>query len=135
MTDAEVVAETLEHCAELGIDPVNAMYRQFFNSSAAADALMGHSDGQMRGRMAAQTFELLLDDSLSGDGGYLRWEVDNHVGAYGVTPDLYVPFFEAVRDSIRAALTNQWTDAYEHAWNQRIAALVDDIQAHIGART
>ena len=45
---------------------------------------MDHSDQYMKGRMLAQVFELLLDDEHLGEGSYLRWEVNNHLLAYGV---------------------------------------------------
>ena len=134
MNSAEQVARALELCAERDIDPVPAIYDKFFAACDQAVEVMGHSDGPMRGRMAAQTFELLVDDNLIGEDSYLRWEIENHIGAYGVHADIYPAYFAAVKEAFREALEDCWSDVDEQAWNARIALLQEDLDAHVAAQ-
>ncbi len=133
MTDLDILTRSLEQCAELDIDPTPEIYAHFFDICEGATDLMGHSDAHMRSRMVNQVFELLLDDALSGAGNYLRWEVDNHLSAYGVQVHMYPAFFEAVKHGVRNALGELWSDDCERAWDRRIDMLQADIDAHTAA--
>lgn len=130
MTDVEIVTNTLEQCAELDVDLTPAIYDVFFETCAGAVPLMDHSDEHMRGRMAEQAFELIMDDSLEGAGNYLRWEVDNHLSAYSVDVSMYRSFFAAVKAAVKRTIINAWQDEHEQAWNARIEALLADIHSH-----
>ena len=37
-----------------------------------------------------------MSDEHLDAGGYLDWELDNHLRAYGATPAMYETFFESV---------------------------------------
>ena len=132
MTDLEIVTNTLEQCAELDIDLTPAIYDVFFETCAAAVPLMDHSDEHMRGRMAEQVFELIMDDSLEGAGNYLRWEVDNHLSAYSVDVSMYRSFFASVKEAVKHTIVDAWQDEHERAWDARIEALLADIHRHAG---
>ena len=126
----EVVGASLETCAEQAGDITSAVYEHFFTHCPNAIPLMGHSDDGMKGRMLAQVFELLLTDEHLGDDGYLRWEVDNHVLAYGVEVDMYPGFLQAVADTVKSSLGDAWSVDHAQAWSTRVATLLADISAH-----
>ena len=106
---------------------------RFFAANDAASDLMAHSDEGMRGRMMAQTLELLLTDEHLGEGGYLRWEVNNHLLAYGVDVSMYEGFLNAVVDVIKESLGEDWNDCYAQAWRTKVDALLTDIFAEASA--
>ena len=123
------ISDSLEQCAEAAGDITDTVYERFFNECGSAEPLMGHSDTGMKGRMLAQVIELLLTDEHLGDDGYLRWEVDNHLLAYGVEVEMYPAFLNAVRDEVKESLGNGWDADQEKAWSTRIDTLLEDIYA------
>ena len=88
---------------------------------------MGHSDEPMRGRMLEQTYELLMDAKLQGPESYFRWEIRNHVSAYGVSASMYGTFFQALEAAVAQALGGDWTPQMEKAWQQRIEDLLHEV--------
>ena len=123
------ISDSLEQCADAVGDITDVVYDRFFSQCGSAEPLRGHSDTGMKGRMLAQVFELLLTDEHLGDDGYLRWEVDNHLLAYGVEVDMYPAFLEAVRDVVKESLGPAWGTDQAHAWSSRIETLLQDIYA------
>ena len=86
------------------------VYERFFQLRPDAEGLMQQADVSMRGRMLDQTFELLMDQDVLGPESYFRWEVTNHVSAYGVSADMYGPYFQAMGDVLAPALGDEWTE-------------------------
>ena len=123
----ELVVASLEQVAERDIDLTPAIYQIFFDRCSAALPLMGHSDEYMRGRMAAQIFELLIDDAHLGEGGYLSWEVDAHCKDYGVDPAMYDVLFAAVKSAVKEAISDGWNSEFDAAWDYRIEHLLAEI--------
>ena len=103
------IYEAFELLAARDIDLQQETYRRFFHLCPEAQGLMGHSDDPMRARMLEQTYELLIDAELQGPGNYFRWEIRNHVSAYGVTEPMYLLFFRALEQAIAQALGQAWT--------------------------
>jgi hypothetical protein len=130
MGDVELITDDFVRVSELDIDLAGAIYERFFDSCEAAVPLMGNSDIYMRGRMLEQVYELFMDENHEGEGGYLRWEVDNHLDAYNVDVSMYESFLHAVKDATKAVLHENWGSQNEHAWDSRIDALLKDIHAH-----
>jgi len=128
------ISDSLEQCAEQVGDITAPVYERFFAKCSDAEPLMGHSDDGMKGRMLAQVIELLLTDEHLGDDGYLRWEVDNHLLAYGVEVDMYPAFFEAVRDTVKASLADSWNVDQASAWATRIERLLQDVYTQAAAQ-
>ena len=87
------ICEAFELRAAKDIDLRQETYRRFFRLCPDAQGLMGHSDEPMRGRMLEQTYEHLKDAKLQGQDSYVRWEIRNHVSAYGVSVSMYGTFF------------------------------------------
>ncbi len=128
------ISDSLEQCAEAVGDITAPVYNRFFAQCGDAEPLMGHSDEGMKGRMLAQVIELLLTDEHLGNDGYLRWEVDNHLLAYGVDVGMYPAFFEAVRDTVKDSLGTAWGVAQADAWSTRIKLLLQDVYTQAEAQ-
>ncbi len=133
--DQHTITQALEEIAEREIDITDAVYEHFFALYPDAAALMSHSDELMRGRMLEQTLMLLMDADAMGEGNYLRWEVDNHLDAYGVLEGMYPAFLESIRLAMRDALDKQWLPAYEQAWQNHTVRLLEDISQHAQTKT
>lgn len=128
------ISDSLEQCAEQAGDITDAVYERFFAICPSAEPLMGHSDQGMKGRMLAQVIELLLTDEHLGEDGYLRWEVDNHLLAYGVEVGMYTTFMSALHEIVRNSLGDAWSDSQQQAWESRISTLLNDIQTEAAAQ-
>ncbi len=115
--------------AERAGDIVPAVFSDFFARSDAGAALMAHSDQPMQGRMFEGTVELLLSAEALAPGGYLDWELDNHLTAYGATLPMYLDYLAAVRDCVQQACGADWSDAFEAAWNARTGAIMARVEA------
>ena len=122
-----ILSASLEQCSDNEGDITDQVYERFFAGCQAALPLMNHSDQYMKGRMLAQVFELLLDDDQIGEGGYLRWEVNNHLSAYGVDVSMYRSFLDALCDTVKQSLGSAWTTSQATAWAERIDWLLADI--------
>ncbi len=122
-----ILIASLEQCSENEGDIIEQVYERFFSGCQAAIPLMHHSDEHMKGRMLAQVFELLLDDDQIGEDGYLRWEVKNHLGAYGVDVSMYKSFLDALCETVKHSLGSAWTTSQASAWAERIDSLLQDI--------
>lgn len=123
----QLISTSLEACAELEGDITDKVYAHFFTGCNAALPLMDHSDQYMKGRMLAQVFELLLDDDHLGEGGYLRWEVNNHLLAYGVDVAMYRSFLDAICEVVKESLGTNWSAALANAWATKIDELLTEI--------
>ncbi len=122
------VAASLEQVAESSGDISREVYERFEARHPRWAALMSHMDTHMLGRMMQDVLVLLMTPPDHIDGHYLSFEVSSH-RAYGVSPDMFPPLLETVRDTLRDHLEDAWTPAMETAWNQRIEALGAQIEA------
>ncbi|MEM9621190.1 MAG: globin [Pseudomonadota bacterium] len=127
------ITRSLEICANNLGDIVPQVYQRFFQLSAPAQQLMGHSDDQMRGRMFEQTLELLMTDDHFGENGYLDWELDNHLLAYQVDREMYEAFFAAITDVVREGTGDAWGTADAAAWQARTQLILDQVYRHPGS--
>ena len=107
-----------------------AIYERFFGFSDEANQVMGHSDQYIHGRMFEQVLELLMSDEHFGPGGYLDWELDNHLDAYHVTPQMYEAFFKAVVQIVREGVGSAWTERDTLAWQSRVDRVMEQVDAH-----
>jgi hemoglobin-like flavoprotein len=121
------ICEAFELLAAKDIDLQQETYLRFFQLCPEAQGLMGHSDEPMRGRMLEQTYELLMDAKLQGPESYFRWEIRNHVSAYGVSASMYGAFFQALEATIAQALGEAWKQQMAKAWQQRVEDLLHEI--------
>ena len=121
------LTQAFEALAERDMDLSPQIYERFFQLRPDAEGLMQQSDVSMRGRMLDQTFELLMDPDLLGPESYFRWEVRNHVSAYGVSADMYGPYVQAVGEVRAQARGAEWTQQFASAWRVRVADLLQDL--------
>ena len=132
--ELECLTQSLALAAEQAGDITPAVFDNFFTRSEQGRALMSHSDEHMRGRMMTSVYELLMTDDHFGPGGYLEWELDNHIDAYAATPDMYDDFFAALADVVEQAVVasggrQQWA-SYAPAWQARIERIMHQVHAH-----
>jgi hypothetical protein len=91
---------------------------------------MEYSDEHMRGRMFAAVLELFMSDEHLDAGGYLDWELDNHLRAYGATPAMYETFFESVVTTLAEGLADDWSERWSQAWRDRLARIMEHVKIH-----
>ena len=119
--------EAFSVLAEQSIDLMDATYKRFFQLCPEAEGLMGHSDAPMRGRMLEQTYELLMNAELDGPESYFRWEIANHLSAYGVSAQMYDTYFQALGEAMAQALGSRWDAQLANAWQARVENLLRDV--------
>lgn len=129
MTPNDPVLASLELLED---DITRPVYERFARVCPQWAALMDHMDSYMLGRMMSDVLTLLMTPPEEIDRHYLTFEVDSH-RAYGVTPDMFPPLLEAVRETLQDSLGRRWTKAMDQAWGQRIAALAEEIDSVAGA--
>ena len=128
--EIEQISLSLALYAERIGDMVPFVYDRFFDLDKDAKALMAYSDEPMRGRMFASVLELFMSDEHLDVGGYLDWELDNHLRAYGATPAMYETFFESVVTTLAEGLGDEWTETWSQAWRGRLARIMEHVQVH-----
>ena len=128
MSADDAVVASLERGAEIAGDVSPDVYRRFAARCPASAALMSHMDDYMLGRMMQDVLLLLMTPPDDIDRHYLSFEVSSH-RAYGVTPDMFPPLLETVRDTLIAHLGDRWHSGLSAAWNERIARLGEAIES------
>ena len=128
--EIEQISLSLALYAERIGDMVPFVYDRFFDLDKNAKALMAYSDEHMRGRMFASVLELFMSDEHLDAGGYLDWELDNHLRAYGVTPAMYETFFESVVTTLSEGLGDEWTETSSQAWQGRVARIMEHVKGY-----
>ena len=94
MDELALISDSLALYAERHGDMAPRVYERFFELNPEAAALMEYSDKYMRGRMFASMLELFLSDDHLGQGGYLDWDLKNHIRAYSATTAMCESLFQ-----------------------------------------
>ena len=123
-----LISASLELYAERHGDMAPRVYERFFEINPEAAALMEYSDEYMRRRMFASMLELFLSDEHLGPGGYLAWEVENHIKAYFATTAMYESLFQSIRDVLNQDLETECRSEWQQAWASRIARLMEHVR-------
>ena len=126
--EIKLISDSLELYAERHGDMAPRVYERFFELNREAAALMECSDEHMRGRMFASMVELFLSDEHLGPGGYLDWELENHIKAYSATTAMYESLFQSMRDVLDKDLGKDWRPEWQHAWSSRIARILQQVR-------
>jgi hypothetical protein len=126
--EIKLISDSLELYAERHGDMAPRVYERFFELNREAAALMEYSDEHMRGRMFASMVELFLSDEHLGPGGYLDWELENHIKAYSATTAMYESLFQSMRDVLDKDLGKDWRPEWQHAWSSRIARILQQVK-------
>ena len=132
MTDTakeiDLISDSLELYAQRHGDMAPRVYECFFELNPEAAALMEYSDEHMRGRMFASMVELFLSEEHLEPGGYLTWELDNHIKAYSATPAMYESLFQSMRDVLDNDLGADWRPDWQEAWANRIDRIMEQVK-------
>jgi hypothetical protein len=122
-----LISDSLQCYAEHHGDMAPRVYKRFFELNPEAAALMEYSDEYMRGRMFASMVELFLSDEHLEPGGYLTWELENHIKAYSATAAMYESLFESILDIMTSDLGSDWHSEWSLAWQNRIALIMKQV--------
>ena len=123
-----LISDSLECFAERYSDMAPRVYKRFFELNPEAAALMEYSDEYMRGRMFASMIELFLSDEHLEPGGYLDWELENHIKAYSATPAMYESLFQSMHDVLDTNLGADWRPEWQEAWANRIDRIMEQVK-------
>jgi hypothetical protein len=125
---SDLIGTSFEQAAERAGDITAEIYERYYARCPEARAVMQHVDPYMQGRMMTEVLTLVMTEPADLPEGYLVFETANHA-SYGVVLDMYPDLLHAVRDAVRAAVGDDWSDACETAWHDRTAALIARIDA------
>lgn len=94
---------------------------------------MSHIDDLVQAKMMAEVYRLVMLPSYEDEAGYLNFEVDNHALAYSVEPHMYGNLLYALMDTVAEALGGRWTPDHKQAWDDRLEALLGEIDGRVKA--
>jgi hemoglobin-like flavoprotein len=126
VSEIDLVLHSFELAAESGEDITQRVHETFIAANPELGELMDHMDEHMLGRMMEEVLTVLMAEEAGSQRGYLHFEVDSH-RAYGVKQSMYPQFLSAVRDAIRTMLGADWSQDFEAAWVERMAAVMKEI--------
>lgn len=123
--DAAVIEASLERLAELSEDPTPLVYERLFARHPQMEPYFWRdTDGAIKGEMLSRAFEAILD--FVGDRRYanhmIGTEMVTHEG-YDVPRDIFITFFETIRDTVRDVLADDWTEGQDTAWTAMLAEI------------
>ena len=131
MTDTakeiDLISDSLECYAERHGDMAPRVYECFFELNPEAAALMEYSDEYMRGRMFASMLELFLYNEHLEPGGYLTWELENHIKAYSATTAMYESLFQSILTVLETDLGADFRTDWKAAWLSRITQIMSQV--------
>jgi hypothetical protein len=125
---SDLILTSFEQAAERAGDITTDIYERYYARCPEARAIMQHVDPYMQGRMMNEVLTLVMTEPAELPEGYLVFETANHA-SYGVVLDMYPDLLKAVRDAVRAAVADGWSEACETAWNGRMDALIARLNA------
>ena len=131
MTDTakeiDLISDSLELYAQRHGDMAPRVYKRFFELNPEAAVLMEYSDEYMRGRMFASMLELFLSDEHLEPGGYLTWELENHIKAYSATTAMYESLFQSILTVLETDLGADFRTDWKAAWLSRITQIMSQV--------
>src|SRR5690606_8356604 len=113
---------SLEYVAEHAGDLTQELYHRFAERCPQSAALMSHMDEYMLGRMMQDVLLLVMTPPDDVDDHYLSFEMESH-RAYGVTPEMFPPLLQVVRDAAKHHMRDRWTPQVDAAWHERLELL------------
>lgn len=125
-TDTDLVLSSLEIASEKAGDVAPQVYERYYATCPGSQELMNHVDQYIQGRMMAEVLRLVMTPEPRTEREYLRFETRSHE-SYGVRLSMYHDLFTSLRDVVRDALSDDWNNAFESAWERRLNALLAEI--------
>lgn len=123
--DAAAITKSLELAAEAAGDITPLVYQRLFAQFPEMEPLfVRDTTGIVRGEMLARLIETIFD-FLDGDHyatNLIRTEIVTHEG-YGVPPDVFPKFIEALATTVQASAGAGWTVEMNENWMALLAAL------------
>lgn len=124
---AEIEA-SLEAFAERVGDPTPLVYARLFATHPTMQPYFWRDNNNaIKGEMLSRTFEAILD--FVGERRYaqhmISTEMVTHEG-YDVPREVFITFFEVVRDTVQESLGSDWSPAFETAWT----GMLTEMQAY-----
>ena len=116
------ILDSLALWGEVHADPTDSVYALLFSRYPELESLfVMDTDGGVRGSMLQQAFECIMDHVGEKQIAYSLVSTSRilHEG-YGVPAGRFDDFFGVIRDSCRADLADEWTDAMEMEWNDML---------------
>jgi len=113
------IEQTLALLAERCADPTPAVYDRMFAAHPYMKPYFWRdTNGAIKGEMLARTFDAILD--FIGPRTYahhmIGTEMITHEG-YDVPREIFVTFFETIRDTVCDLLGEAWSAQHEDAWS------------------
>ena len=127
VSEIALISDSLELYAERHGDMAPRVYECFFELNPEAAALMEYSDEYMRGRMFASMLELFLSDEHLEPGGYLTWELENHIRAYSATTAMYESLFQSILSVLETDLGTDLRTDWKAAWLSRLTRIMSQV--------
>ena len=126
-SEIALISDSLELYAERHGDMAPRVYECFFELNPEAAALMEYSDEYMRGRMFGSMLELFLSDEHLEPGGYLTWELENHIRAYSATTAMYESLFQSILSVLETDLGTDLRTDWKAAWLSRLTRIMSQV--------
>lgn len=128
---AQDIEQTLALLAERCADPTLAVYDRLFAAHPYMKPYFWRdTNGAIKGEMLARTFDAILD--FIGPRSYahhmIGTEMITHEG-YDVPREIFVTFFETIRDTVRDLLGEAWSAQHEDAWRNLLLDIKSFAQA------
>jgi hemoglobin-like flavoprotein len=133
--NADLIAESLDKVGERCADPTPLVYERLFAQNPDMRALfVRDTDGSVRGQMLYQVIEVFLDfvGRRTYSANLIACEVVNHENL-GVPPAVFATFFATVAETFCEILGEDWTAAYEGAWQALLSELAAVIAGPVPA--
>ena len=127
LDEIALISDSLECYAEHHGDMAPRVYKRFFELNPEAAALMEYSDEYMRGRMFASMIEVFLSDEHLEPGGYLTWELENHIRAYSATTAMYESLFQSILSVLETDLGADLRTDWKAAWLSRLTRIMSQV--------
>jgi len=124
-SSGELIAVSLELAAARCEDLTPLVYERLFRSHPETRTMF-HTDGSalVKGSMLELALEAILDFAGGRKAAHrmIYCEVQSHE-AYGTPHDLFGVFFNAIADTVRDLVGDDWTPGIEAAWRELLADL------------
>lgn len=120
------VTSSLERLSEKVGDPFPFIYRELFSRNPEFEALFFlDTNGDVRGEMLAQAFDLLMQADEGKDMAHTLVKAARfaHDG-YGVSEEQFDSFFSVIRDVTKRELGGDWSPEDDVAWQKVVTGLL-----------
>jgi hemoglobin-like flavoprotein len=123
------ILTSFEIAAEKGGDLTDDIYQRYFASCPESEELMLYMDKGVKGKMIQEVLRLIMVDNYGEEEAYLNFEVQCHKASFKVQSYMYQNLLNAVFESVKDSIGDDWSDDFENAWSGRTGALLGEIES------